>query len=907
MARNSALRGSSSSSSSHQRLVATSGSGSTDANTHDLNELAEAACQRREQIVEERKERKRAMDAAYARERRRREKVEEETLRCKVGALTRENEKLKREEKHLLKAVVDAKVYVASIEMQREQHQQGIKGAVSAAVATATTAAAVAAASFPAALSTVAPSKQPTARWPRLLAELKQRPQHPPEVFYSHQATMYASGCRSATLPEAAAAAGVASEQPREPFTYVHGIPDLRHSGRRISLQHPLLLPHKAFLKSHPPSTAAATSLKPPPPSAPGQPEANVATFSKTGLTQEHDSRDGKLPSKPKLDGGDDDVIQGSHAGAAARLGSRKPLKKAISSCYRADGSFLPPTNNAADRAHHHLKTAPAALNIDQLRKAVLSYCVEKASAAVRAPLMEAMENALHIVHHESDPAKYVSLESGNISAAAERLMSYWQIRQELFGDRFLLPVSITGEGTLEEKDIELFKTGYLRFLPNTSTGAQAIFCRYTISGPAVTEDRDLPLRRTRCAFYALSIASQNDAPLFFLRYWDTPKWKRGPARVMVRMFAAMPLRMAGLNILFAPPAGAGRLFKDSVVPFCAEFFGRSPFEYHGDLSSSPKGFLKQLEKRGFSKHGLPAALGGTWSQDFADWFDARLRLERSACGWPEPSSWQTRSSKCKSGLPTANGNADNENNDRDPAQKASIREQGQERKRQCESQRDEERRLVSLVANADSMASAFDVQANADINTAVANVAQAPAAALTVSEEAKADVVRRLLLSQNYPQLVAPSIPHAVADRLRQQLLAEKAETAMMASLLESQLLTSNPPEVGQAARNLGSELGTSPLIQGAVRSLLQGTGQGWAPQQTGNRLNSVNPNGDYLVPQNLLNAESAHLHATDIPLSTIQRVLLEESLRRRVQGDSEGSSNSTQFMANLEAKKSR
>ena len=54
---------------------------------------------------------------------------------------------------------------------------------------------------------------------------------------------------------------------------------------------------------------------------------------------------------------------------------------------------------------------------------------------------------------------------------AAKRLAMYWKYRKEIFGDRWLLPMTQTGNGALSDQDILFLRTGYTMVIKRPSGG----------------------------------------------------------------------------------------------------------------------------------------------------------------------------------------------------------------------------------------------------------------------------------------------------------------------------------------------------------------------------------------------------------------------------------------------------
>jgi hypothetical protein len=79
-----------------------------------------------------------------------------------------------------------------------------------------------------------------------------------------------------------------------------------------------------------------------------------------------------------------------------------------------------------------------------------------------------------------NDPSlsrRYLKFEEFNPWEAARKVVDYWKVRVELFGeDRAYLPLTLTGDGALTEGDMEVFRTGVFMILPKTVDGKPTLF-----------------------------------------------------------------------------------------------------------------------------------------------------------------------------------------------------------------------------------------------------------------------------------------------------------------------------------------------------------------------------------------------------------------------------------------------
>lgn len=55
-------------------------------------------------------------------------------------------------------------------------------------------------------------------------------------------------------------------------------------------------------------------------------------------------------------------------------------------------------------------------------------------------------------------------------------MLKYWEFRKWLFGDRFCLPMTLTGNGALEEADIALLRTVPIAFLHDDKYGRGVLY-----------------------------------------------------------------------------------------------------------------------------------------------------------------------------------------------------------------------------------------------------------------------------------------------------------------------------------------------------------------------------------------------------------------------------------------------
>ena len=172
-----------------------------------------------------------------------------------------------------------------------------------------------------------------------------------------------------------------------------------------------------------------------------------------------------------------------------------------------------------------------------------------------KSAYLKAMERAPELVLKESDPIRYLQRESGDAHSAAALLAAYWNQRSSLFGERSLLPMTLSGNGALSDADIAVLKGGSQVFLPSDDQGRTVLFlddsrdnhhrarprskatpaatttaaagttatAASSSKPPVVVVDsaaqQDARLSRYRCAFALYTQASQRERPIVMVRY----------------------------------------------------------------------------------------------------------------------------------------------------------------------------------------------------------------------------------------------------------------------------------------------------------------------------------------------------------------------------------------------------
>lgn len=273
------------------------------------------------------------------------------------------------------------------------------------------------------------------------------------------------------------------------------------------------------------------------------------------------------------------------------------------------------------------------AVSLDALWKlGEVELAIQRLEKKERRAYQTALDVVPHIVQAETKIEDFLRTEDGNAERAARRLCSYWMYRKKFFGERWLLPMTQTGTGTLSMADVSLLRTGY-----------QALFSRMDCTGDGLLIVVDFA-KASKCQFDSASNVrimmylatvmtdqlTQTDGVtvVYVVRSAGMPPVDTNPEGYTI-VHTALPLRMKQMIIARAFDQG-----KEGVLNYLAyqtarvnEF--RSGMHPEQLISDSTKGTLALLEQKGVQRQFLPRCLGGDWTPDqFNDWVRMRLSLE---------------------------------------------------------------------------------------------------------------------------------------------------------------------------------------------------------------------------------------------------------------------------------------
>ena len=82
-----------------------------------------------------------------------------------------------------------------------------------------------------------------------------------------------------------------------------------------------------------------------------------------------------------------------------------------------------------------------------------------------------ALEVIPEIVRKESRIEDFLRITKNNPQQAATRLAKYWKTRKEIFGERWLLPMTQSGSGALSQEDINILRSGFCKVVRSATHG----------------------------------------------------------------------------------------------------------------------------------------------------------------------------------------------------------------------------------------------------------------------------------------------------------------------------------------------------------------------------------------------------------------------------------------------------
>ena len=247
----------------------------------------------------------------------------------------------------------------------------------------------------------------------------------------------------------------------------------------------------------------------------------------------------------------------------------------------------------------------------------------------------EAVLEAPELVRKECRVCLFLSTENGDTLASAHRIARYWKARKQLFGERWLRPMDMTGRGALSTDDIEILRSGYYALVPSRD----GQFLRILMDRGRLP--RQAGLSEVRLAFYWTAIHA--GAPFKgYTRLHVVTSAPRPPVELSTTgpqiLASALPLSLARTNFLVAQ---AYEESKKELIDFIG-YQTQKSFSFRIGVNiplvaaNSLGDTLKQLQAMGVEQNCLPPCLGGTYDyRSFDNFIRTRLTIEGTMSAAP--------------------------------------------------------------------------------------------------------------------------------------------------------------------------------------------------------------------------------------------------------------------------------
>ena len=247
----------------------------------------------------------------------------------------------------------------------------------------------------------------------------------------------------------------------------------------------------------------------------------------------------------------------------------------------------------------------------------------------VRREYEQAIALAPHLVREESPFLHFLQIEEFNPERAATRLAMYWKSRKDLFGERWLLPLTQTGNGALSIQDCEILRTGY------------AVLFKRPNQAPVLLSDMSrLPYHDARTVariWYYLAHVYRDDESLRtgqgLYRLHVVTSSPRPPVNLdqetMRAVLTSLPVRFNGAVVLQSFEEGRERLIESLAFQQQRMVEFRSGTSTSILAGSSVAETILRAQQAGIQTDYIPNHMGGRYDYSaFHDWVRMRISLE---------------------------------------------------------------------------------------------------------------------------------------------------------------------------------------------------------------------------------------------------------------------------------------
>lgn len=264
-----------------------------------------------------------------------------------------------------------------------------------------------------------------------------------------------------------------------------------------------------------------------------------------------------------------------------------------------------------------------AVAGFPSLEHAIRLIPTEKKSAYVQAK-----EQNPEIVDREAHPLVFLRKSNYNIPVAAERLCAYWQCRKQVFGQRYTMQMSQTGDGILRRIEVNVLRSGYCVVMPRQEGAPPCLFYDGSRLGKSSRE------ARIRTMFYIYSVLSEEEVLQrvgFTVLAIIQPKANVQAILLddlAIHLTDALPIKLDSIHFVCYPPSyETVKYFQDHRQELLLPSTMSPKTFVH--LEPSTDGLLEKLKAFGFLDYTLPEKIGGRYVYSHhSDWCEERARLE---------------------------------------------------------------------------------------------------------------------------------------------------------------------------------------------------------------------------------------------------------------------------------------
>ena len=217
----------------------------------------------------------------------------------------------------------------------------------------------------------------------------------------------------------------------------------------------------------------------------------------------------------------------------------------------------------------------------------------------------------------EADPLAWVRRWDYNIWKAAEAFVAYWEERKDVFGqDRFYLPLDLSGNGALEEKEIKQIMAGFPAVISDNSTGEKyGVFDRRNMLSTSGTNVL------LRAIFYVTSILAEDEraqaeglkSMYVLASHLEYPINKEYSQRALDIFSTVIPIKARWLMLVDLTKPALDAILSQQCIACFTSWFSESDVKVFSHTQTIEEQHQTLFEE-GFSNECIPVIFGGQWT-----------------------------------------------------------------------------------------------------------------------------------------------------------------------------------------------------------------------------------------------------------------------------------------------------